>query len=449
MEAKSTGEGLKRVIGIPALAATIVNAIIGAGIYVLPAIVSIRMGASGILAYLFCGVMLIAIILCYMEIGSKVNASGGSYVYIEKAFGPFAGFVANWLYSLGWGILGSAALMNVIADSFAVLFPVFSNPFMRALLYFILLGAMVWINVRGAKQSVKVLEYITIIKLIPLFGIIIFGFSQVKMDNLHWQHWPHLNTLGETVLVLFFAFAGFETALGASGEIKNPKRTIPFGVLLGAAIVFLFYVLIQTVTQGVFGSAISAFKDAPLAAVAQNIVGPAGTTVLLVAAMISCLGNVGGDVLNTPRLLFAGANDGLFPRFLTKVHPRFATPYLAVITYAGLIFLFSVSGGFKDLAVLASGALLLIYLGVILSTVRLRLKKGPAAEKTFRAPGGLSIPLIGIVAIIWLLSHLSAREIVSTIVFIVIICLIFFLMKIFQRKKVSVTPTVPIQQAEE
>jgi basic amino acid/polyamine antiporter, APA family len=307
----------------------------------------------------------------------------------------------------------------------------------------------VWINVRGAKQSVKVLEYITIIKLIPLFGIIIFGFSQVKMDNLHWQHWPHLNTLGETVLVLFFAFAGFETALGASGEIKNPKRTIPFGVLLGAAIVFLFYVLIQTVTQGVLGSAISSFKDAPLAAVAQNIVGPAGTTVLLVAAMISCLGNVGGDVLNTPRLLFAGANDGLFPGFLAKVHPRFATPYLAVITYAGLIFLFSVSGGFKDLAVLASGALLLIYLGVILATVRLRTKKEPAAEKTFRAPGGLSIPLIGIVAIIWLLSHLSAREIVSTLVFIAIICLIFFLMKTFQKKKASVTPTVPIQQAEE
>lgn len=449
MEGKSTGEGLKRVIGIPALAATIVNGILGAGIYVLPAIVSIRLGAAGILGYLFCGIMLIAIILCYMEIGSKINTSGGSYIYVEKAFGPFAGFVANWLYSFGWGILGSAALMNVIADSFAVLFPVFSNPFVRALLYFVLLGTMVWVNVRGAKQSVKLLEYITIIKLIPLVAIIIFGFSQVKMSNLHWQHWPHLSTLGQTVLVLFFAFAGFETALGASGEIKNPKRTIPFGVLLGAAIVFLFYVLIQTVTQGVLGPAISAFKDAPLAAVAQNIVGPAGTTVLLVAAMISCLGNVGGDVLNTPRLLFAGANDGLFPRFLAKVHPRFATPYLAVITYAGLIFLFSVSGGFKELAVLASGAILLIYLSVILATVRLRTKKGQAVERTFKVPGGLLIPLIGIAAICWLLSHLSAKEILSTIVFILIICMIYFLMKIFQKKKVPIDTAAAVPPVKE
>jgi basic amino acid/polyamine antiporter, APA family len=447
MEPKNTAEGLKRVIGIPGMAATIVNAIIGAGIYVLPAIVSIRMGASGILAYLFCGIMLIAIILCYMEIGSKINASGGSYIYVEKAFGPFAGFITNWLYSFGWGILGSAALMNVIADSLAVLFPVLLNPFIRALLYFILLGSLVWVNVRGAKQSVRLLEYITVIKLIPLFGIIIFGFSQVKMSNLRWQHWPHLNTLGETVLVLFFAFAGFETALGASGEIKNPKRTIPFGVLLGAAIVFLFYALVQTVSQGVLGSAISEFKDAPLAAVAQNIVGPAGTTILLVAAMISCLGNVGGDVLNTPRLLFAGANDGLFPRFLAKVHQRFATPYLAVISYAGLIFLFSVSGGFKELAVLASGALLLIYLGVILATVKLRTKKDQAAERTFKVPGGLLIPLIGIAAITWLLSHLSTIEILSTLIFIVIICAIYFLMKIFQKKKAA--PEAAIQPAKE
>jgi len=339
--------------------------------------------------------------------------------------------------------------MNVIADSLAALFPVFSNPFMRALLYFVLLGAMVWVNVRGAKQSVRVLEYITVIKLIPLFGIIIFGFSQVKMSNLSWQHWPHLNTLGETVLVLFFAFAGFETALGASGEIKNPKRTIPFGVMLGAAIVFLFYVLIQTVTQGVLGPTMGTFKNAPLAAVAQNIVGPAGATILLVAAMISCLGNVGGDVLNTPRLLFAGANDGLFPRFLGKVHQRFATPYLAVVTYAGLIFLFSVSGGFKELAVLASGALLLIYLSVILATVRLKTKKGQAAEKTFKVPGGLLIPLIGIAAIVWLLSHLSAKEILSTIVFILIICMIYFLMKIFQKKKVTINTASPIQPAKE
>jgi len=434
MEAKNTNEGLKRVIGVPGLGATVINNTIGAGIYVLPAIVSMQMGASGVLGYLFCGAMLVTIMLCYMEIGSKVSTSGGSYIYVETAFGLFAGFIVNWLFFFGWGVLGSAAVMNILADSLAVLIPAFSNPLMRALLFFILLGTMVWVNVRGAKQSVRFLEYLTIMKLVPLFGIIIFGLSYVKMNNLHWEHWPPLNTLGETVLVLFFAFAGFETSLGSSGEIKDPKRTVPRGIMLGGAIVFLVYILIQIIAQGVLGAQISEFKGAPLAAVAQNILGPVGATILVVAATISCLGNTSGDVMATPRLLFAGAEDGLFPKFLAKVHPRFATPYLAVITYASLIFVFSVSGGFKQLAILASCSLLLIYLGVILAMIKLRTKKEQPAEHAFKVPGGLSIPFIAIGAIAWLLSHLSAKEIISTTIFIAIISVIYFFMKKFQKQ---------------
>ena len=434
MEAKNANEGLKRVIGVPSLAATVVNNTMGAGIYVLPAVVSMSMGASGILGYLFCAAMLVTIMLCYMEIGSKVSASGGSYVYVETAFGPFAGFIVNWLFFFGWGVLGSAALMNVLADSLAVLVPVFSGRLMHAVLYFIFLGTMVWVNVRGAKESVRLLEFITIIKLLPLFGIIIFGFSHVKMANLHWEHWPPMKTLGESALVLFFAFAGFETSLGVSGEIKDPKRTIPRGIVLGGAIVFIIYILIQIIAQGVLGAQMSAFKDAPLAAVAQTIVGPIGATVLLVAAIISVLGNTGGDVLSTPRLLFAGAKDGLFPKHLAKVHSRFATPYIAVIAYASMIFLFSVLGGFKQLAVLASGSLLLIYLGVISAMIKLRTKREGAIDQGFKVPGGLVIPFIAIAAIVWLLSSLSTKEILGTIIFIAAICVIYFFMKKFQKK---------------
>lgn len=435
MEAKNANEGLKRVIGVPGLAATVVNNTIGAGIYALPAIVSLEMGASGILSYFFCGAMLVTIMLCYMEIGSKVNASGGSYIYVETAFGPFVGFIINWLYFLGWGILGSAAVMNVLADSLSVLFPVFAGPFIRAVLYFLLLGTMIWVNVRGTKQSVKALGYITIIKILPLIGIIVFGLSYVKRTNLHWEHWPSSNTIAETVLVLFFAFAGFETSLGASGEIKDPKRTLPRAIVLGGGLVFLMYILLQTITQGVLGAQINAFKGAPLAAVAQRIVGPTGATILVIAAIISCLGLVGGDVLATPRMLFAGAKDGLFPKYLGKVHPRYATPYMAVITYVVLIYFFSVSGGFKQLAILASSSLLLVYLAVILAMIRLRSKKGPASEGTFKVPGGLLIPSIAIVAIIWLLVHLSGKEIRAAAIFIAIVCLIYFFMKRYQRRR--------------
>jgi len=429
MATVNSDEGLKRVIGIPGLALAIVNGIIGAGIFALPAIVSVELGSFGLFSYIFCSIMLAAIMLCYAEIGTRITTSGGSYAYVEAAFGNLPGFIINWLYFFGWGILGSAALMNIVADSLAVLFPAFSNPLIRGFLFFILIGFMVLINVRGAKQGIGFVKLITVIKLLPLLGIIIFGFSQVKAANLQWEHVPSLKTFGNTALILFFAFAGFETSLGASGEFKNPKRTVPVGILLGGMIVLIVYILLQTVTQGVLGNEMAAFKDAPLAAVAEKIVGPAGATILLVTAAISCIGSVSADVLATPRVLFACANDGMFPKFLGKVHPTFATPYLAVITYGSLIFIFSVSGGFKQLAILASAAILLVYLSVILSTIKLRLQKQEATEKTFKAPGGLIVPFTGIAAIIWLLASLKKWEIFSTLIFIAVICLIYVIMK--------------------
>ena len=431
----NTEEGLKRVVGVYGLALAIVNGVIGAGIFALPAIVSISLGAFGIFGYIFCSIMLAAIMLCYAEIGSRVTTSGGSYAYVEAAFGNFPAYIVNWLFFFGWGILGSAAVMNILADSLAVLFPGFSNPLIRGFLFFVLIGFMVLINVWGTKQGIGLVKLITIIKLLPLLGIIIFGFSQVKTGNLHWDHAPSLKTFGDTALILFFAFAGFETSLGVSGEFKNPKRTVPLGIFLGGTIVLIVYILLQTVTQGVLGPAIVGFKDAPLAAVAEKIIGPVGATILLITASISCFGSICADVLATPRSLFAAANDGMFPKFLGKVHPRFATPHMAIITYGSLIFIFSISGGFKQLAILASAAILLIYLAVILASIKLRMKKQDVAEKTFRIPGGLTIPFIGIAAIIWLLTSLSKWEILSTIIFIAIVCIIYFIMKKFQNKK--------------
>ncbi len=432
---EKTDEGLKRVVGVSGLALSIVNGVIGSGIFVLPAIVGIAMGAFGLFSYVVCSIMLASIMLCYAEIGSRVTSSGGSYAYVEAAFGNFFGFVINWLFTFGWGILGSAAVMNILADSLAVLFPGFSNPLIRGFLFFVLIGFMVVINVRGTKQGIGLVKLITIIKLLPLLGIIIFGFSQVKTGNLHWEHLPSLKTFGDTALILFYAFAGFETSLGVSGEFKNPKRTVPLGICVGGIVVLIVYMLIQTVTQGVLGADMASFKDAPLAAVAEKIVGLAGATILLITAAISCFGSISADVMATPRSLFAAANNGMFPKFLGKVHLRFATPYLAIITYGSLIFILSISGGFKQLAILASAAILLVYLAVILATIKLRMKQQNPSEKTFRAPGGLVTPLIGIAAIVWLLTSLSKWEILSTIIFIAVICVMYFVRKHFKKEK--------------
>ncbi|WP_297760532.1 APC family permease [uncultured Muriicola sp.] len=435
MAKTNSDKELKRVVGVTGLSLNIINITVGAGIFALPAIVGVELGAFSIFAYVFCGIMMAAIMLCYAEIGTRITNSGGSYAYVVAAFGDFAGFIVNWLAVFGWSILGSAALMNIIADSLAVIFPVFSDPWIRGLLYFVLLAFLVLTNIRGAKQGVAFIKGITIIKLLPLIGIIIFGFSLINEGNLHWEHLPTINTFGNTTLVLFFAFAGFETALGVSGEIKNPKRTIPLGIMIGGALVLILYLLLQTVTLGVLGQQMESVQDAPLAAVAERIVGSLGGTILLIAAAISCFGAVSTDVLNTPRVLFAGANDGLFPKFLSKIHPKFATPYWSIICFAAMIFLFSISGGFKQLAILASAAILLIYLFVILATVKLRMKKQDVSEKTFKVPGGLVIPFIGIASIVWLLSSLSTWEIISTVIFITAICVIYFVMKWIKKRE--------------
>ncbi|HEX5152649.1 MAG TPA: amino acid permease [Parafilimonas sp.] len=434
MVTTNSNEGLKRVIGIPGLTLSIISGIIGAGIFALPAIVSTALGTFAVFAYIVCGVLLASILLCYAEIGSRVTTSGGSYAYVEAAFGNLPGYIVNWLYFFGWGILGSAALMNIIADSLAVLFPVFAQEVVRTALFFLVTVFMILINVIGAKQTIGVVKIITIIKMLPLFGIIVFGFSYVKAANLRWEHLPSFKTFSDTTLVLFFAFAGFETSLGASGEIKNPKRSVPLSICIAGIVVLVVYLLLQTVAQGVLGSDMRLFRSAPLAAVADKIVGPVGGTILLLCAALSCFGNVTLDMLCTPRFLFAGANDGLFPKFLSKVHPKFNTPYLAVITYGSLIFIFSAAGGFQQLAIMASAIILLVYLAVILATIKLRKKKITGDKKSFKAPGGLITPLIGVIAIIWLLTNLGKWEILSTMVFIAAIIVIYFVTKRLKRK---------------
>ena len=435
MAVTNNDKELERVVGVTGLSLNIINITVGAGIFALPAIVGVELGVFSIFAYVFCGIMMASIMLCYAEIGTRITKTGGSYAYVVAAFGDFFGFIVNWLAVFGGSILGSAALMNIIADSLAVIFPIFSNPLIRGSFFFVLIAFLVVTNIRGAKQGVAFIKWITIIKLLPLIGIIIFGLGHINPSNLHWEHLPSLNTFGNTTLVLFFAFAGFETALGASGEIKNPKRTIPLGILLGGGVVIILYLLLQTVTQGVLGSQMELVKDAPLAAVAERIIGSFGGTMLLIAAAISCFGAVSTDILSTPRVLFAGAKDGLFPKFLGKIHPKFATPYWSIICFSALIFLFSISGGFQQLAILASAAILLIYLFVVLATIKLRVKKQDDSEKTFKVPGGLVIPFIGVVSIIWLLTSLSKREILSMVIFIAVISIIYLAMKWMQNRK--------------
>jgi amino acid transporter len=427
-------EGLKRSIGVFGLSANIMNIMIGAGIFALPAVIAGIMGSASIFSYIFCGILIALIVLCFAEAGSKVNNTGGPYTYIETAFGDYAGFLAG-IFASGSNILASAAVANALLNIIATFNPLFELTSYRVLSLLIVYVLLVTINVRGIKQGIGLVKINTLLKVIPLIVLVVLGFKNISVSNLHIETLPTLGQLGESSLILFFAFLGCETGLIVGGEIKNPKRTIPRSIFLSIGSVVVLYILIQTVSQGVLGTDLVNHKATPLAETAKISMGTFGYVLLTIGAAVSMFGMVSGDLLNSPRVMYALARDKVIPiKPLAKIHPKFATPYIAIIAHGFLVFLFASTGSFEQLVIIATSSILLLYLGVALSVIKLRkTKKSEAGE--FKIPGGLTVPILSIGIIIYFLSNLSNKEMIATAIFIGLLSAIFFVIRFIKRKK--------------
>ncbi len=434
MTPSSTKENLKREIGVRSLTLAIINQTIGTGIFVIPALIAVNLGAAAVLTYIVCGVLIFLIALCFAELGSKTTASGGVYQYIETAFGPFAGFLANNIYWFGASVISDAALANALADTLKYFFPSLNSEIFRIIFFVLIFGGIALLNVRSVKNGVRFIELTAFGKLIPLLILVIAGAGFIAKENLDWTTAPTINNIGSASLLLFYAFMGFETPLSNGGELKNAQKTVPLGIFFGISSVLVIYLSIQLVTQGVLGATIRANKDAPLAAVAGVIFGKSGIILITAATAVSMLGALGGEILSMPRILFAGARDGLMPKVFSKIHPRFSTPYIAVIFYASLGLLFAIFGAFKQLAVIASASSLIIYLGAVLATLKLRKNNSSLPEKTFKVPGGFIIPILAVSVIVWLLSNLSKQELIGVVIFILVFSLIYFVTKVLKKK---------------
>ena len=350
-------EGLIREIGVRTLSLSIVNLVVGAGIFVLPGVVAAQLGSAAIVAYLVCSLAVGLVFLCFAEIGSRITRSGGAYAYIEEAFGPFAGFIASMLLWFGWSALSDAAITVAMVGALALAFPILAEPVPRSIFIITLLSFLAAVNVIGVKAGVRLFVFNTMAKLIPLVLLLAFGIFAIKFENLAIMEWPPIATVGGGAIILFFAFAGAESGLSASGEIKNPSKTVPLGLLLGLTGIIALYVGLQTVSQGVLGAELANNMDAPLAAVATEVFGEWGAKMLLVGGVISIYATVSGDMLSAPRVVFASARDNNLPKFLATVHPKYKTPYVSIIFFAAVVCVFALSGTFKPLAVLASGSI--------------------------------------------------------------------------------------------
>lgn len=407
---RNKNEGLVRVIGTWALGLSVVNMVVGAGIFALPGRVAAELGSAAIIAYLVCSVVLALVFLCFAEVGSRVSRSGGAYAYIEEAFGPFAGFIASILFWFGYSAMADAGITVIMTDSIAGVLPILEKPLPHAIFIIAVLAFLTTVNVVGVKAGVRLYVFNTWAKLLPLLMLLVVGLFSIDLDNLTIGEWPPIGAIGATTIMLFFAFTGAECALSASGEIKNPAKTVPLGLLFGITALLVLYIGLQTVSQGVLGPELARNADAPLVAAATEVFGSWGGKILLAGMVISIYGALSGDMLGGPRVVFASSLDKNLPEFLSKVHPRYKTPYAAIIFFATIVCVFALTGTFKYLAVFATGSLLLIDLGVSLAVLRLRQRDGLPKAGEFKLPFGPLVPLLSCGIVVWLLLQMPSNE---------------------------------------
>ncbi len=431
---KTTAEGLKRDIGITDIAASVVNITVGSGIFLLPALVAAQLGNASILAYIICGALYFCIILCFAEMSSRITQTGGAYVYIEKAFGPFAGFIANNLFWLS-GVLVCAAMVNGVADLLENSFPVLKNQPVRIALFAILIGFSAFSNIRGVKNSMLTAKIITALKLIPLVLLVLVGLANINLTNLQFTGWPPSAELGAASLLLFAAFVGGESAASFGGEMKNPQKTGPLGLIAGVVAVIVFYILIHLVAQSILGASLATEK-APLAKVAGITMGSWATKLLLAGGVISIFGTLYSCIMAFSRVMFAGAYNKILPAYLNKVHPVYATPQRAIIIISVLAFLMACTGGYKYLIVVATISMMLSYVGVTLALVKFKLQKNDRELYTgFRLPGGIILPLVTALVLGWFLWHSTQNEIIGLVIFIAALVVIYFIKQILFKPR--------------
>ncbi len=407
--------GLRRVIGVRGLAAAIFNITIGAAIFVLPAHMAAGLGAAAPLAYLVCAVATALVALCIAEAGSRVPQSGGPYAYVGTALGPYAGFLCGVLLWLGI-TLAMGAVATVFADAALGLVPGLGGALPRAVLLIAAYGGLAVVNIRGAALGSQVSGIATVAKIVPLIAFVVLGFSHVRAENLALGSLPSLSRLGESGLLLMFAFFGMESALQVSGEVRDGARAVPRAIALAVTGVGVLYIAVQLVAQGILGSALAAPETAkaPLAAAAVQFAGQTGATLILIAMIVSTFGFMTATMLATPRTLFAFAVDGYLPQSLASVHQTHHTPHVAIAVQGVIVCAIAITGTYVKLAIMANVPILLVYLACCVGVWRLRRLDAGSAAKPFVMPGGRVVPWVTAGLIVALLARATADSLLVT-----------------------------------
>ena len=426
-------QGLVRAVGPWGFAASIVNIVVGAGIFAVPGALAACIGPYAPLAFLVCAVAIGSVAICFAEGGSRLPTSGGVYGYIEAAFGPLTGYVAGTLLWVG-DALACGGIAAALADVAVSVLPTRLVAPMHATVIVGVVGGIALVNTGGVALGTRLVNVATVVKLVPLAIFVIAGAYAVHGANFVPTMQPSTAGLGRALILSLFVFTGMETPLAASGEVAQPARTIPLALAIGMASVTLLYIAVQVVAQGILGSAL-ANSTVPLADAMARI-SPTLRLLMLAGAALSMFGWMGSDILGTPRVLFAFGRDGLLPRVLGRVHPRTHAPHIAILCYAALAIGLALSGTFAELAVLSTLASAGLYIGGCLAAWQLA-RRGVAlagAPLNFRWLGGAMVTGVGSMVILICLA--SREEVLGLFVVVILSVLVY----VAQRRR------VPVQQ---
>lgn len=403
---QTTQEGLVRGIRRWDLVALTINIIVGAGIFGLPSKVYGLTGTWSLLAYLVCAVLATLIILCFAEVGSRFAETGGPYLYTRVAFRPVVGFEVGWLLWLA-RLTGFAALCNLLVGYLSFFWPDAAFGWTRALVITIVVIALTAVNVIGVREAALVSNLFAVGKIAPLLLFVVAGLFFLSPHAFTAHPAPGLSDFSTAVLLLVFAFSGFEMAVIPTGEIRDPQRNIAFALLTATGLVALLYLLIQVVCIGTLPELAS--SERPLVDASSRFLGAAGASVISVGALISVTGTLNSIMLAGPRILFAMAEHGQLPQALAATHRRFHTPHIAILISAAVMLVFTLQGTFMSALTISTVIRLLAYIATCISLPVLRFRSDAPVAR-FNVTGGVAVSIAATALSVWLLSNSTTSD---------------------------------------
>ena len=400
---------LRRELGKWDLTAVGINQTIGSAIFILPSQVAAQIGAWSPFAFVAIGFASLLVALCFAEVGSRFERTGGPYLYTRAAFGRFVGFEVGWMQWVT-RVTSQAGVANGIVLALGFYWPAFTGGAGRAFTLTAITLAMGWINLRGIRLSAFVIDFFTIAKLLPLTLFILVGLWFVDAGRLAPTGAASLTQISTAALLLIFAFGGYDVIGVPAGEAANPRKHLPFAFVATILTVTAVMTMAQIVALGTLPNLLS--SKTPLADASMLFVGAAGALIISAGSVASMTGNNLGGILTGSRMLFALAENGELPRFFAKIHPRYRTPSNAVIFTTLVALGLALSGSFVILAVASAVARLITYTGACAATLRLRHPRfrTVVSPATFVTPLGPVVPVLAIAVSLLILAGATTAQ---------------------------------------